>query len=224
MSWTWTRSSRAADEVGCACTLTHECLCAPEGLEAIKGAVSENELDGILVAACSERAKTTEFASLTEDGPSMFRVALREHCTWPLKDVEDDEDRTMLGQDMVRMGLARLDGFKVIEKLDEEISDTVMVVGSGRAGLEAALTAAGLGHPVVIVEKDDKLGGLLAEQVSIVPEEPPYEHPKPIRFPSSSRRSRPTTRSRSSRPPTSSQSTANPASSRSNSTALRASK
>ena len=28
----------AADDVGCACTLTHACLCAPEGLDAIKAA------------------------------------------------------------------------------------------------------------------------------------------------------------------------------------------
>jgi quinone-modifying oxidoreductase subunit QmoB len=41
------------------------------------------------------------------------------------------------------------------------------------------LTAAGLGHPVVLVEKDDKLGGLLADQLSIPPEEPPYEQPEP---------------------------------------------
>jgi len=168
----------AADEVGCACTLTHECLCAPEGLDAIRGSVSQNELDGILVAACSERAKTREFAALTEDGPSMFRIAVREHCAWPLKDAEEDEDRTMAAQDLVRMGLARLDGVTSIEPLEEEISDTVMVVGSGRAGLEASLTAAGLGHPVVLVEKEDHLGGLLASQLSIPPELPPYEAPE----------------------------------------------
>jgi len=167
----------AADEHGCACTLTHECFCAPEGLEAIKSTVAENELDGILVAACSERVKTTEFNALTVDGPSIFRMAIREHCAWPLKDAEEDEDRTACAQDMVKMGLARLD-VKAIEPLAEEISDTVMVVGSGRAGLEAALTAAGLGHPVVLVEKDDKLGGLLADQKSIPPEEPPYEQPE----------------------------------------------
>ena len=131
----------AADEHGCACTLTHECFCGPEGLEAIKSTVAENELDGILVAACSERAKTTEFAALTVDGPSMFRTALREHCAWPLKNAEEDEDKTACAKDMVQMGLARLDGVKAIEPLSEEISDTVMVVGSGRAGLEAALTA-----------------------------------------------------------------------------------
>ncbi len=33
----------AADENGCAATLTHECLCAPEGLEAIRASVTENE-------------------------------------------------------------------------------------------------------------------------------------------------------------------------------------
>ena len=166
-----------AEETGCACTLAHECFCGPEGLEAIKNAVSENDLDGILIAACSERVKTGEFNALTEDGPAMFRTAIREYCSWPLKDAEDDEDKTLCAKDLVQMGLARLDGVKAIEKLEEEVSDTVMVVGSGRAGLEAALTASGLGHPVVLVEKDEKLGGLLAEQKSIPPEEDPYEQP-----------------------------------------------
>jgi quinone-modifying oxidoreductase subunit QmoB len=166
----------AANEHGCACTLTHECFCGPEGLEAIKSTVADNALNGIMVAACSERVKTKEFAALTVDGPSMFRMAVREHCAW--SHAEGEEDTTMLAQDMVRMGLARLSGFKAIEPLAEEISDTVMVVGSGRAGLEAALTAAGLGHPVVLVEKDDHLGGLLADQKSIPPEEPPYEQPQ----------------------------------------------
>ena len=169
----------AANEHGCASTLTHECLCAPEGLDAIRGAVGENELDGILVAACSERAKTQEFNALTVDGPSMFRVALREHCAWPLKDAEEDEDKTLAAKDMLQMGLARLDGVKAIEPLSEEISETVLVVGSGRAGLEAALAAEGLGHPVVMIEKDNKLGGLLASQKSIAPEEPPYDAPQP---------------------------------------------
>ncbi len=166
----------AADDVGCACTLTHKCLCAPEGLDAIRGAVSENELDGILVAACSERAKTREFAALAEDGPSMVRTAVREYCTWSHE--AGHEDTTALAQDLIRMGLARLGGVKPIEKLEEEISDTVLVVGGGRAGLEAALAAAGLGHPVVLVEKDDHLGGLLADQLSIPPEQPPYEAPE----------------------------------------------
>ena len=63
----------AADEVGCACTLTHECLCGPEGLDAVRAAISDNSLEGILVAACSDRAKAKEFTSLTVGGPSRRR-------------------------------------------------------------------------------------------------------------------------------------------------------
>jgi quinone-modifying oxidoreductase subunit QmoB len=167
----------AANDKGCACTLTHGCFCSPEGLDAIRGSVSDNGLNGILVAACSERAKTREFSSLTEGAASMFRVALREHCTWSHE--AGNEDTTMLAQDMVRMGLARLDGVKAIKPLAEEISDTVMVVGSGRAGLEASLAAAGLDHPVVLIESDNQLGGRMAAQKSIPPEEPPYDSPQP---------------------------------------------
>ena len=172
----------AANEKGCTATLTHECLCAPEGLAAIRESVSGNGLDGLLLAACSDRAKAKEFAPLKDEVPAVFRSAIREHCTWSHPagvEGQDAEDTTMLAQDFVRMGLARLAGMKDIVPLDLEINETVLVVGSGRAGLEAALTAAGLGHQVTLIEEDSKLGGHLASQVSIAPEEPPYDAPIP---------------------------------------------
>ncbi len=164
-----------ADESGAATTLTHECLCSREGLEAIKKCASGNELNGILVAACTERAKTSEFASLGFDSSGMYRLAFREHCTW--SHPAGDEDTQMLAEDLVRMGMVRMEKAKLIEPLDEEISDTVMVVGGGRTGLEAAKAAADMGHPVVLVEKAESLGGRLAEQKSMLPEEPPYDQP-----------------------------------------------
>ena len=117
----------AANEKGCAATLTHECLCAPEGIEAIRSCISENGLDGLLLAACSERPKALEFAPLEDEVPAVFRTAIREHCTWshPVDaEGQDAEDTTMLAQDLVRMGLARLDGMKAIEPLDLEINET----------------------------------------------------------------------------------------------------
>ena len=176
----------AANEKGCTATLTHECLCAPEGLAAIRASVSENGLDGLLLAACSDRAKAKEFAPLKTEVPAIFRTAVREYCTWSHPsggEGQDAEDTTMLAQDLVRMGLARLAGMKEIVPLDLEINETVLVVGSGRAGLDAALAASGLGHPVVLIEKASKLGGHLASQVSIAPEEPPYDAPVPNPIP-----------------------------------------
>ena len=37
----------AANEKGCTATLTHECLCAPEGLAAIRASVSGNDISTI---------------------------------------------------------------------------------------------------------------------------------------------------------------------------------
>jgi quinone-modifying oxidoreductase subunit QmoB len=166
-----------AEESGAKASLTHECLCNEEGLAAITATASENELDGILVGACSARAKKAEFASLDFDAASMYRLSLREHCTWSHE--AGDEDTQMLAEDLVRMGMARMDGAKPIEPLTEEVSDTVLVVGGGRTGMEAALTAAGMGYPVVLVEQADTLGGRLALQKSMLPEEPPYDAPIP---------------------------------------------
>jgi len=164
-----------ADENGATVTLTHEALCEQAGLDAIKETVSENELDGLLICACSGRAKKKEFASLGFDSASMYRLSFREQCAWSHE--ANDEDTQMLADDLVRMGLARMGGAKPIEPLAEEISDTVLVVGGGRTGMEAALAAAGMGLPVVLVEKSDALGGRLALQKSMLPEEPPYDAP-----------------------------------------------
>ena len=71
----------------------------------------------------------------------------------------------------------RLEKTKALAAAPETISETVLVVGGGRAGLEAALGRAGLGHPAVLVERSATLGGRLAAQVSVVPEHPPYDAP-----------------------------------------------
>ncbi len=166
----------AAGEHGAKFSLSHPCLCGEEGLTAVRQAVADNALDGLLMCACSERAKTAEFASLGADDRSIYRVSLREHVVW--SHPAGDEDTQALAEDLARMGAARLKGCKAISPLAEEIDDTVLVVGGGRAGLEAARAASGLGHPVVLVEKSARLGGRLADQVSIVPEEPPYDRPQ----------------------------------------------
>ena len=165
----------AAAAGGAATTLVHGCCCGAEGLAAIRTAVAEHTLDAVVVAACGERAKRPEFSGLGLDAAALVRVALREHCTW--SHPAGDEDTRMLAEDLVRMGLARAKNGSPIRPLSEPISDTVLVVGGGRAGLEAARAAAALGHPVVLVERSQHLGGRLACQRSVLPEQPPYDRP-----------------------------------------------
>ena len=45
--------------------------------------------------------------------------------------------------------------------LEPKRQKKVLVIGGGPGGMEAAITAAGRGHKVTLVEKSDKLGGNL---------------------------------------------------------------
>ena len=132
-----------AGELGAAATKTHEAFCHPDGLRVIRDTLDNDNVDGILLCACSPRAKVEEF-KLDREGVAMERVSLREQVVW--SHPPGEEDTQMLADDLIRMGYIRLSKTKAPAKLDEEISRTVMVVGGGLAGLEAARAAAGCGH------------------------------------------------------------------------------
>ncbi len=90
----------------------------------------------------------------------MERVNLREHVAWCHK--PQDEDTQMLAEDYLRMGIARALKTEPLVPLHDEISRTILVVGGGVAGITAALEAAAAGYEVVLVEKEEELGGRAA--------------------------------------------------------------
>jgi quinone-modifying oxidoreductase subunit QmoB len=167
--------AKLAGEAGAgAATLTHRALCSQEGVAAIRSAIEKDELDGLLIAACSSRVKTQELR-FDRDGCVVERVSLREQVIW--SHPKGEEDTQMLAEDLLRMGGAKLQKMKPVEPLEEEISTTVLVVGGGLTGLEAARATANCGFEVVVVEKSDKLGGYLAGLPSIPPQLPPFDKP-----------------------------------------------
>ena len=164
--------SSTAKKLGCASCTTDACWCSPDGIAAMRATVAGENLNGVLIAACSARAKTEEFRfDVTK--VALERVSLREMAVW--SHPAGHEDTQMLADDLLRMGMARLGKIKETTPLAETIDRTVLVVGGGVAGLEAARAAAGMGHPVVLVEASERLGGHLAGLRDTVPEEPPYD-------------------------------------------------
>jgi quinone-modifying oxidoreductase subunit QmoB len=168
-----------AGELGAAHCASHSCLCAPEGIQTIHGAINEHGLDGVLIAGCSAREKVREFQL---DGPALAveRVSIREQATWSHD--SGDENTQMLAEDLLRMGHARLRRVSPPKPLEETIADTVLVVGGGLTGLTAAEAAAGVGHPVLLVEKEAELGGAMRGVVGALPDSPPYDelHDNPV--------------------------------------------
>ncbi len=161
-----------AKELRAAAYTAHPCLCAPEGVEAIRSTLAGGEVGGVLLAACSPRVKQAEFR-FDPTQVAVERVSLREHVVWSHPGGE--EDTQLLAEDLFRMGMARLAKMALPKPLAETIERTVLVVGGGLAGLEATRAAAGAGHPVVLVEARESLGGHLAGVRDWVPDHPPYD-------------------------------------------------
>ncbi len=165
---------------GAAHVATSPCLCGAEGVASIRAAVDAGTVDGVVVAGCSPRHKRGEFA-FDPEKVQVERVALREQVAWSHR--PKDEDTQAVAEDLLRMGIARARKMIPAKRLAEPVDTTVLVVGGGLAGLEAARAAAGLGHPVVLVEKARDLGGHLAAVGDLAPDAPPYDRLRPNPIP-----------------------------------------
>jgi quinone-modifying oxidoreductase, subunit QmoB len=153
----------------------HPLLCNPEGVATIKEDLAAGSVNAVLVAACSPRMKTEVF----DFDPRMVfeRANLREHVAWCQP--AGDEDAQMLAEDYVRMGIVKLQKAEPLEPMSEQIAKTIMVVGGGVTGMTAALEAAEAGYEVVLVERQESLGGFAAKLKARFPSEPPYTELEP---------------------------------------------
>ncbi len=79
-----------------------------------------------------------------------------------------------MAEDHLRMGIVRAQKCEPPVPQIEEIDRTVMVVGGGVTGLSSALESANAGYDVVIVEKEDQLGGWASKMFKILPDKPPF--------------------------------------------------
>ena len=158
---------------------THACLCGDEGVECLKKDIQEGA-NTLVIAACSPRFNTDTF---TFDGVQTERVNLREMVVW--SHPANDEDTQMLAEDYLRMGVVRAQKASLPEPFETEVDKTILVVGGGQSGMTSALEAARAGYEVVLVEKEEQLGGNLRKFSRLFPKKPPYRAPVPVDLESS---------------------------------------
>lgn len=144
-------------------------LCSDESIAGIRKDIAEQGLDKVILGACSPRYLTDIFSF---DNIVFDRVSLREQVAWTHK--ANDIHTQMLAEDYLRMGLAKVDICEIPEPMVLDINDTVMVVGGGVTGMNAAIASAKAGYSVVIAEKSDTLGGFYAKLNKLTPRFEPY--------------------------------------------------
>jgi quinone-modifying oxidoreductase subunit QmoB len=163
----------------CVCK-AHPFLCGEQAVAEIKGDIEREELNTLSIAACSPRAKTDVF-DFDPTKIAFDRANIREHMAWVSE--PKHEDTQMLAEDYLRMSIIRAKKTNLIEAYRSEVQKTIMVVGGGVAGMTSALSAADAGHDVLLVEKEQALGGFLGRVHKVFPHHPPYREPEepPVR-------------------------------------------
>jgi len=149
------------------------CLCCEESVDEIKEDIEKKGLNRIVIGACSPRSLSELFKF--NSNVLVDRVNLREDVVWTHK--PNDEDTQMLAEDYLRMGIIKVRNSEPPEPLLKEVNESILVVGGGISGLTSALSAASSGYSVVLVEKENELGGWIGKFYKITPCESPYTEP-----------------------------------------------
>jgi quinone-modifying oxidoreductase subunit QmoB len=100
------------------------------------------------------------------------RVSLRELTVWSHE--PNDEDTQMLAEDYLRMGIVRAQKASQSDPFQTEIDRTILVVGGGISGMSAALESARAGYEVILVEREERLGGWRSKFKRAFRSGPPY--------------------------------------------------
>jgi len=139
-------------------------LCSDPGQDLIKKDIRELSIDRVVVAACSPRMHEMTFRNaISSEGlnPYCLNIAnIREQCSWVHK---DRKEATEKAKQLLRAAVARVLRQEGLTPRKVEIKPSVLVVGAGIAGIQAALTIANEGTKVYLVEKAPYIGGHMAQ-------------------------------------------------------------
>ncbi len=139
--------------------------CSEPGQNQIRKDIGEHGLNRIVVASCSPRLHEKTFRQcISEAGlnPYLLEMAnIREQCSW----VHRHEARmaTTKACDLVRSAVARARLLEARTEAEVPVRRATLIIGGGVAGIQASLDLADAGYPVVLVEKQPSIGGIMAK-------------------------------------------------------------
>ncbi len=157
-------------QYGAAVVKTDEFLCGEKGSQIIQQDIKDEGINTIVIAGCSQRVN---FDVFNYPNAIIERINLREHVIW--SHPANDEDTQMLASDYMRMGISKVKKMEMPEPhIEEDLTKAVLVIGGGITGMTAAIESAKTGYGVVLVEKEDKLGGFMGKLHKKLPMQYPY--------------------------------------------------
>ena len=139
--------------------------CADPGQEEIRKTIKEYNLNRVVVAACSPRMHEPTFRkTVSEAGlnPFVFEMAnIREFSSWCHPN--NPKEATEKAKDSVKMAVAKARLLKPLETMEVPVTKSALVIGGGISGINSALDLANMGYQVYLVEKNESIGGHMAQ-------------------------------------------------------------
>ena len=147
--------------LGVVCSTDYMYMCSDPGQDMIKKMVKEKKLDGVVVAACSPTMHETTFRNtIASVGLNPYKIEIaniREQCSWVHQD--NKERATEKAVKIIEATVEKVKLNKPLIPLSVPITKRALVIGGGIAGIQASLDIADSGYEVILVEKNQSIGG-----------------------------------------------------------------
>jgi heterodisulfide reductase subunit A len=145
-------------------------MCSDPGQELIQEDIQELDLNRIVVASCSPLMHEQTFRNAVKQvglNPFFFQMAnIREQCSWVIDDLDEATEKA---KGMVAAAVQRVRNHQPLAYRSVDMNPSVLVMGAGIAGMEAALKLADSGKMVYLVEKEPSIGGHMAQLYKTFP-------------------------------------------------------
>ena len=137
--------------------------CATDAGERIKEAIIGQDLNRVIIAACTPRTHEGLFQdTMREAGlnPHLLDIAnIRNQCAWV--HMQQPVEATIKARDIIRLATVKVAHLKPLHPGHVSVSHDGVVIGGGLAGMTAALSLADAGYKTFLLEKSRELGGNL---------------------------------------------------------------
>jgi len=137
--------------------------CSVDALAQLQTAIKENNINRVVVAACTPRTHEPLFKRTVKEiglNPYLLEfVSIREQDSWV--HMSDPQIATEKAKDLIKMGVAKAMLLEEGEEIKLPVKTDCLVIGGGIAGMTTAQHLADQGFNVTIVEREAQLGGLL---------------------------------------------------------------
>jgi heterodisulfide reductase subunit A2 len=140
-------------------------MCGDPGQNLIRQDILTHRLNRVVVAACSVRMHEPTFRACVADAglnPFLMEMAnIREQDTWV--HAHDPEGALIKAKELVAAAVAKVRYAAPLRTITVPVTKKALVIGGGVAGISAALDLADMSIPTYLVEKDQSIGGTMAQ-------------------------------------------------------------